>query len=71
MKSHVLWVGSGHRFKGGEVFDRVIKKSRMLGMMLFGGDVPAWAKNSSNIQIKKNLKREEVFEEMNRSSCYV
>lgn len=70
-KGSLLWVGSKHAFKGGQTFIRVIERIGTHGTMLFGGVVPHWATNVTNIDVERNLERNEVYRQMENARCYV
>ncbi len=70
-KDYVLWVGSKHAFKGGEIFVRIIERLGVQGIMLFGGEVALWARNAHNIEVESNLDRYEVYRKMENARCYV
>ena len=70
-KDIALWVGSKHEFKGADTFVRVIERTGVKGTMVFGGEVPNWAKKVKKINVSSNLNRDEVYKEMEIAKCYV
>ena len=70
-KDIALWVGSKHEFKGADTFVRVIERTGVKGTMVFGGEVPSWAKKVKKINVSSNLNRDEVYKKMESAKCYV